>query len=220
MKIQEYGQLSANPAADPNTIARFQACDCDPTATCQDLGSQALADTVTVTGIVYTGETYTFTTPIVVTSTFAIAQAINAVIEQYETDPVIQVSYAGGALRVEHWGAGALTSVITSGTNVTMARECVREVVCTYTFSVTETFTLNATEIVIDGMSTLITVTAAVEAVLELVTGVKTVASTETPTGTYNFTFTAVRGTTTTVNDVTLIESNCASQWETADFEA
>lgn len=217
MKISEYGQLAANPKADPNTIARFQACDCDPTVTCQDLGTQALASSVTVDGIVYLGETYTFTS-ILVTDPFAIAQAINAVIEQYEVDPVIVVTYTGGSLRVEHWGAGALTSVVTSGTDVTMARECVQEVVCSYSFSVTETFDLNATEIVIDGMSTLSSVTTAVDAVLELVTGVKTLTSTESPTGTYNFTFTAVRGVETTVNDVTLIESACKLQWETADL--
>lgn len=217
MDITDWGLFAANPAARVDGAARFLKCDCDSPKGCQDLGTQALAGSVTVTGIIYEGVTYNFD-GILVTATQDIAAAINAIIEQFEVEPIILVNYGGGALTVEHWGAGALTSVITSGTNVTMVRECVTEIVCTYGFSVSETFTFNGESITISGASTATTIKTAIEAEIDGEAGYKSVVVTEEPAGTFNVIVYAVRGTVTTVNGNEIAQGTCMKGWLTADF--
>ena len=216
MDITDWGKLAANPAARVDAAARMLKCECTETKACQDLGTQTLADSVTVTDFVYEGVTYTLDTALLVTNVEGIAAAFNAVIEQFEVEPIINVKYEGGDLIVEHWGAGTLSSVVTSGTNVTMARECETEIVCKYSFSISETFTLNGESITISGSSTPTSVATAVEGELQGV-GFKGVAVTEDPDETFNIVVSAIRGFAITVNGDEVVGLSCIKGWKTAD---
>jgi stage V sporulation protein SpoVS len=216
MKLTDWGRAAANPAASANSTVRFPKCEpCEETLACQDLGTQALAGSITVTGIVYNGETYTFP-GILVTNTTEINNVIGAIIEQFEIEPILNVSYSGGDLTVEHWGAFPLTSVVTSGTNVTMVRECETEIVCEYPFSVSATFTVNGESITVSGASTPTTIATAVSGELEGV-GYKDVEVTEAPSGTFNVIVKAIRGFELDVNGNEVISRNCMLGWKTAD---
>lgn len=217
MDITDWGKFAANPAARTDAASRFLKCDCDPADGCQDLGTQTLADSVTVTGFVYEGVTYTLDAAINVQNGSDIAVSLNDVIEQFEVEPIITVAYTNDDLIVEHWGAGTLSEVITSGTNVTMARECETEIVCKYSFSVSATFTVNGESITVSGASTPTTIATEVGDELEGA-GYKGVEVTEDPEGTFNVVVSAIRGFDLLVNGDEVVGLSCIKGWKTDDI--
>lgn len=141
--IKQIGALRANPEARIDNHLRLAKEDCGIREnSCQDSGSQSLADTVNVTGIVFNGTTFEFPA-INVEDTEDVKIAIGAILNKYEVDPYISVEYAGGDLIVSHIGEGTLATVITSGTNVTLSRECNAGVECVYSFEFVGALNIN-----------------------------------------------------------------------------
>lgn len=134
--LSQVGQLRANPLANISNFVRLAECECVGTPTCSDNGSTTLADTVVVQTFTYQGTVYTFSPTILVNDPEAIEQALFAVIGLYEVDPIINVAYTGGALVVEHIGAGTLSLIVTSGNDQTLTRSCNLETICEYSFCV------------------------------------------------------------------------------------
>ena len=213
MDIRKIGLKRANPLARKDNNTRLS--ECTDALGCRDQGSQTLADTVTVTGIVYDGVTYTLPTPTLVTDTVGIQDAIAEILGTYEVYPVVDVTY-GTALAVTHVGEGSLTSVVTSGTDVTLTRVCDVEIRCDYVFSESATFDLNGTEVEIDGASTSTTVRTDILAVLVGV-GFKTVTVTEDPDGTFNVAVVAIKGFTLEVDEIQVLGKNCKKDWVIPD---
>ena len=144
--IKQIGALRANPEARIDNHLRIAKEDCGIRAnSCEDAGTQSLADTINVTGIVYNGTTYEFPA-INVEQPEDIKVAIGAILNKYEVDPYISVDYSGGSLVVKHIGEGTLATVITSGTNITLSRECNAGVECVYSFEFVGALNINGTD--------------------------------------------------------------------------
>lgn len=141
MELVKRGRRRANPnALDSNN---FRLNHPDSVDSCIDRGTQALADTVDVTGFEFNGETFELDAAINVEEPAKIREALAAVIGNYENDAIVTVDYAGGDLIVTHVGELKLTKVVTSGTDVTMTRQCTTETRCLFKFSVVGAVTLN-----------------------------------------------------------------------------
>lgn len=131
--LTQYGREVANPESPINQAFRPLACNCEETPSCQDKATRAISSSGTVTAFTYNGITTTLSSAIVVTNTDAIQAAISAVIEKYESNPLIKVEYDGTTLTIKHIGYAALTAVTTSAGAATVTRSCVLETVETVT---------------------------------------------------------------------------------------
>jgi hypothetical protein len=122
MGVLQLGRKRANPLANEDNNYRLQASDAvDP---CLDSGDQALLDTVTVSGIVVNGDTVNFPAAISVEAPADIQAAIAAILQPFENNIWVKVTYDTGTLTVQHIGESTITEVVTSGTNVTLTRSC------------------------------------------------------------------------------------------------
>lgn len=137
MLLKEIGKYKASPDSKSDQLIQVPKCDtCGTYEACGDRASAAAANTVTITGFVFDGVTYSIT-PTLVTAPATIASLINAQIKKIEIDPVIEVKYDGTTLSVNHIGDGTLTSVTRSvGGTLATTRYCIETVICLHEIDV------------------------------------------------------------------------------------
>lgn len=137
MLLKEIGKYKASKDSKSDQLIQVPKCDtCGTYDSCGDRASAAAANTVTITGFVFDGVTYSIT-PTLVTAPATIASLINAEIKKIEIDPVIEVKYDGVTISVNHIGDGTLTSVTRSvGGALATTRYCIETVICSHEIDV------------------------------------------------------------------------------------
>jgi hypothetical protein len=127
--LTQYGREVANPESPITQLFRPLVCRCEDVASCQDKAVRVAANTATVTAFTYNSIVTTLPVPLLVTDIAGIQKALSAVIEKYESNPIISVEYTSGSLIVKHIGFAAITSLTTSVGAATITRSCVIETV-------------------------------------------------------------------------------------------